>query len=110
MRRDGAHAELGRQRVHAVLARSDELAAEIDDLAVGLDAGRAAADPVAGLEEKDCGPVMTEAVGAREAGHAGADHDDVDVGALVGHVVSWGCRSSSRHARTRQRTHLPPRR
>jgi hypothetical protein len=92
------------------LARSDELATEIGDLAVYVDTNRTATGLVTGFKDKDSNSAATQTMRAHEAGHTSADHDNIDIGIVVGHVTSWVGWSCSRRARARQRTHLPPRR
>jgi hypothetical protein len=42
-----------------------------------------------GFKDKDLDSATAEPVGAHETGHASADHDNIDVGMVVGHLTSW---------------------
>src|SRR5690606_22643967 len=91
---EGLHAHVAGERGDAVLGRADELGAALGGGAVGeRQAVDAPAGPVPGLQDDHRPPGGDEWAAGGQAGHPGADHDDV---AGVGGVGGGGAAGAGR--------------
>ena len=63
-------------RVKHLVAREDELRSALDNAAGERHRPDSAADAIARLQHDDVDALPAERVGSRQAGQAGADHDD----------------------------------
>jgi hypothetical protein len=78
----------GERRQHVAVGRMQPLAAEIRRIAAGFDGPGAAAGALAPLQDEDRDPArLNEPARRRDAGRAGADHRDIDLGCQAGHAA-----------------------